>query len=61
MNRMLLTFFPCLALAVVISPLRPPQVRGNVIETTSVEFRTSSGFNTDALAVFLILAALYAT
>lgn len=61
MNRMLLTYFPCPPLAIVILPLRPTQVGDEVIEITNVEFRTSSGFNAAALAFLLILAALYAT
>ena len=61
MNRMLLTFFACLVLAIAISLLRPARVGRNVIDTSGVEFRTSNGFNAAALAVLLILAALYAT
>ena len=61
MNRMLVVFLAALALAVVVSLLRPQPAAANRIRTDDVDYATTTGFNVAALGVVLILAVLYAT
>ena len=61
MNRMLVVFFATLALAVVVSLLRPARVAQNRTVTRDVDFSTTRGFNIAAVGVVAILVALYAT
>lgn len=59
MNRMLAVFFVTLALAVVVSLAIPNAADRNRIDNAGVSFKTSNGFNFAALAVVMILIALY--
>ncbi|HEX8234254.1 MAG TPA: sodium/sugar symporter [Caulobacteraceae bacterium] len=60
LNRMLMVFAVALALAVLISLLRPAKAREvNQIVTGDVSYRTPMVFNVAALGVILILTALY--
>jgi solute:Na+ symporter, SSS family len=61
MNRMGIVFLIALALAVVISLVTPARHDTDTIETGDVRYATRSGFNVGAIAVCLILVALYAT
>lgn len=60
-NRMSIVFFTSLALAVVVSLIRPAAAGRNLITMEGVSFRTSAGFNVAALIIIAILVALYAT
>jgi SSS family solute:Na+ symporter len=61
MNRMGVVFVVSLVLAVVVSLVTPQRPGTDTIDTADVRYKTSSGFNVGALAVILILIALYAT
>jgi SSS family solute:Na+ symporter len=61
MNRMGLVFLISMALAVVISLIRPAGSEANRIRTDDVSYATSTGFNIGGVGVILILIALYAT
>jgi len=61
MNRMGVVFLVSLALAVIVSLATPQRADVDTIDTVDVRYRTSAGFNVGALAVVLILIALYAT
>lgn len=61
MDRMGLVFLAALALAVIVSLATPPSRDRDTIETAGVVYATRASFNIGALAVMLILAALYAT
>jgi SSS family solute:Na+ symporter len=61
MNRMGVVFLVSLVLAVVVSLVTPQRPGTDTIDTTDVRYKTSAGFNVGALAVILILIALYAT
>jgi SSS family solute:Na+ symporter len=61
MNRMGVVFLVSLLLAVVVSLATPQRADVDTIDTADVRYRTSAGFNVGALAVVLILVALYAT
>jgi SSS family solute:Na+ symporter len=61
MDRMAVVFLISLALAVIISLLVPSRSGSDTIDTVNVRYATSTGFNAGALAVVLILVALYAT
>ena len=61
MNRMGVVFLVSLALAVVVSLATPQRPGTDTIDTTDVRYKTTAGFNVGALAVILILIALYAT
>jgi SSS family solute:Na+ symporter len=61
MNRMLVVFLVTLALAVAVSLLMPNAADRNRIDNSGVSYTTSRGFNVAALAVVMILVALYAT
>jgi len=61
MDRMGLVFLLALALAVVVSLLRPAAVsESNRIQTHDVDYRTSGAFNMGATGVVLVLIGLYA-
>jgi len=61
MNRMLVVFLASLALAVLVSLVRPASAERNRTITADVGFGTSASFNVMGLGVILILIALYAT
>jgi SSS family solute:Na+ symporter len=61
MNRMGVVFLVSLILAVVVSLATPQRPDADTIDTANVRYKTSTGFNAGALAVLLILIALYAT
>ena len=61
MNRMGVVFLVSLVLAVVVSLVTPQRPGTDTIDTHDVRYKTSAGFNVGALAVILILIALYAT
>ena len=61
MNRMGLVFLISLALAVVISLMRPARVDSNRVTMEGVTFETPPIFNIAGVGVILILIALYAT
>jgi SSS family solute:Na+ symporter len=60
-NRMGIVFLASLALAVIVSLLRPARAESNRIVMTGVSFRTTAGFNIAAVLIVGILIALYAT
>lgn len=60
-NRMGIVFLASLALAVVVSLLRPARAESNRIAMAGVSFRTTTGFNIAAVLIVAILIALYAT
>ncbi|MDG5487422.1 sodium/sugar symporter [Sphingomonas sp. BGYR3] len=60
MNRMMIVFFISLALAIIVSLLRPAQAERNRITMQGVSFATSTGFNLASVAVVVVLAILYA-
>lgn len=59
-DRVGLVFLIAAALAIIVS-LIENRVQQGAIELSEIEFGTTQGFNLSALAVTLILAALYAT
>ena len=61
MNRMGVVFLIALALAVVVSLVTASRADTDTISTRDVSFATRSSFNIGAVAVCLILVALYAT
>jgi SSS family solute:Na+ symporter len=61
MNRMMLVFVVSLAMAMLVSILRPAGPERDRIVTSDVSFGTSTSFNVMGLGVILILIALYAT
>ncbi len=61
LDRMAIVFIAALVLAVAVSLLVPTRSGADTIDTRSVDYRTSTGFNVGSLAVVLILIALYAT
>ena len=61
MDRMGVVFLIALALAIVVSLATPATPGTDTIETADVRYATSRGFNVGALAVCLVLVALYAT
>jgi SSS family solute:Na+ symporter len=61
MDRMGLVFLAALALAVLVSLVRPASKASNLITMEGVSYRTPSSFNVGALGVTVILIALYAT
>jgi SSS family solute:Na+ symporter len=60
-NRMSIVFVIALALAVIVSLLRPVRIERNLITMQAVSFRTTMGFNVAAGLIVAILIALYAT
>ncbi len=61
MDRMGLVFLIALALAVGVSLVTRSRADTDTIDTASVSYRTDTSFNVGAIAVILILIALYAT
>jgi SSS family solute:Na+ symporter len=61
MDRMGVVFLISAALAIAISLVTPRRPGTDTIETGDVVYATRAGFNAGALAVILILVALYAT
>lgn len=61
MDRMAVVFLMALAMAVAVSLMRPVPSDTSKIDTDSVSYKTSNGYNIASLGVILILAALYAT
>jgi SSS family solute:Na+ symporter len=61
MDRMGLVFLAALALAVLVSLVRPAPRASNLITMEGVSYRTPPSFNIGALGVIVILIALYAT
>jgi len=59
MNRMMVVFFISLALAVLVSLIRPAREGSNRITMEGVSFGTTVGFNVAGAIVILILIALY--
>ena len=59
MNRMMIVFFISLALAVVVSLVRPARADSNRITMQGVSFGTTAGFNIAGAIVIVILIALY--
>ncbi len=59
MNRMMIVFFISLALAVVVSLVRPAREGSNRITMQGVSFGTTAGFNVAGAIVIVILIALY--
>ena len=60
MDRMAVVFLLALVLAVVVSLRRPVPSDTSKIDTDSVSYATSRGYNIASLGVIMILAALYA-
>ena len=61
MNRMGVVFLVSLLLAVMVSLATPHRPGTDTIDTSNVRYSTRTGFNVGALAVILILIALYST
>jgi SSS family solute:Na+ symporter len=61
MDRMGLVFLAALALAVLVSLMRPSPKASNLITMEGVSYKTPPSFNVGALGVGVILIALYAT
>ncbi|MGH6613498.1 sodium/sugar symporter [Sphingomonas sp.] len=61
MDRMGLVFLIALALAVGVSLVTRSRADTDTIDTANVSYRTDTSFNVGAVAVILILIALYAT
>ena len=61
MDRMGVVFLISAALAILISLASPQKPGTDTIETGDVAYATRAGFNAGAVAVVLILIALYAT
>lgn len=61
MNRMTIVFFVSLALAVVVSLVRPAPADSNRITMQGVSFGTTTSFNVAGVIIIMILIALYAT
>lgn len=61
MNRMSIVFVTALALAAVVSVVRPQAAAANSITTRGLSYATSLSFNILAAGVAMILIALYAT
>jgi SSS family solute:Na+ symporter len=61
LDRMGVVFLALVALMVAVSLLTPKPADRDTITTTDVRFATSAGFNAGAVAVVLVLVALYAS
>ncbi len=61
MDRMGIVFLAALALAALVSLLRPQPAAANRIVTGDVDYSTTTGFNAAAVGIVAILVALYAT
>jgi solute:Na+ symporter, SSS family len=60
MDRVGLVFLACLGIAIVLSLLQPPPDSAVRVELKKIDYSTSTGFNLAALAITVILVALYA-
>ena len=60
-DRVGVVFLMCLATGIVVSHLQGPEEHPNAIDYRDVDTTTTAGFNLAALAVILMLVALYAT
>jgi len=60
-NRMGVVFVVSALLCVIVSLATPQRPGTDTIDTRDIRYKTSAGFNIGALAVVLILIALYAT
>jgi SSS family solute:Na+ symporter len=60
-DRVGLVFLLCAAVAVIVSLGWPSKTPSGTVRTDGVDFGTSAGFNVAAVAITLILVALYAT
>ncbi len=60
MDRVGLVFLVCLAIGVAVSLMEKPRETPLKIELKSIDYSTSTGFNVAALAITVILVALYA-
>jgi SSS family solute:Na+ symporter len=60
-NRMGVVFIVSLVLAIIVSLATPQRPNVDTIDSRNVRYKTSTGFNVGALAVILVLIALYAT
>jgi SSS family solute:Na+ symporter len=58
---MSIVFFVSLALAVIVSLIKPARSESNLITMQGVSFRTTASFNIAAAVIVVILIALYAT
>ena len=61
MDRVGLVFLVCFGIAIVISLLQKPREAPLRVELKTIDYSTSVGFNIAAVAVTVILIALYAT
>jgi SSS family solute:Na+ symporter len=61
MDRMGIVFLAALAIAVVLSFIRPASAGSDRITTTGISYRTTGSFNVASGAIIAILIALYAT
>lgn len=61
LDRMGIVFFAALAIAIVLSFVRPGSAGSDRISTQGVSYATSSSFNVASAAIIAILIALYAT
>jgi solute:Na+ symporter, SSS family len=61
LDRMAVVFIATLVLAVVVSLIRPQAAEANQVVTRDVSYTTPASFNIAALAIVMILVALYAT
>jgi SSS family solute:Na+ symporter len=61
MDRVGVVFLLCVGIAVLISMLQAKRTTALNVQLTGIDYRTTAGFNVGALAVILILVALYAT
>jgi SSS family solute:Na+ symporter len=61
MDRVGLVFLACLGIAVVLSLIQPQRASALRVELKQIDYSTSGGFNLGAVAIIVILIALYAT
>jgi SSS family solute:Na+ symporter len=59
MNRVLLVFFISLALAMIVSVMKPARADALRVELNGISYKTSMLFNLAGLGVIIILVALY--
>ena len=60
MDRVGIVFLACLGIAVVLSLLQPRREPILKVDLKHIDYSTSTGFNVAALAITVILIALYA-
>jgi SSS family solute:Na+ symporter len=61
MDRVGIVFLMCLAIAIIVSLLQRRPDAAMRVELKQIDYSTSTGFNVAAVAVTVILAALYIT